>query len=535
MAEKELIHYPTYRRDYIDDKLPKWIRGARRALYELRLNVDYVISKDGRIVIVDYANTGVTHMNMHWGNGVHQFLQLKHNLRMTPERMCDSFFSNVTLFKRYQPYLYGVTGTLGGKDARNFIESVYKIDTVNVPKYINSVFVTYQSKFECFYSFVKKFIIISIGQFSPNRQIWLENIRDECYEISIVKHRAVLIICETILDAECVQSILSPLNRRLKLYLRSDLAEHVKPEEVRSGDVIISTNLAGRGTDLKTMTAVNEQGGLHVIVTFMPRNSRVEQQAFGRAGRQGQPGSARLIIFNENIGLQHKENINEATLIKNLKDARDQQEESDTNEAVAEAKRIEAKDRLLVRFLYLIHSEKDKLPFNNDMYKPGFSSLRESWASFCDENESTAGQRFPQFRKQIEKRMSASIAILDRDSSKYDKDLIETSFQAVSNLILHPKYFIYAGFHALCMKNIKKVALDLFNRALEIDSEDFIAHYNTVPCYIENTQTSINKAIQVFDRAIKLLNAEMETRKLLEIFHDPPASDESGTKVCRKN
>lgn len=87
-------------------------------------------------------------MNMHWSDGVHQFLELKHNLRMTPERMCDSFFSNVTLFKRYRPYLFGVTGTLGGNDAQNFIRTVYQIDTVIVPKYVDSQFDIYPSEFE---------------------------------------------------------------------------------------------------------------------------------------------------------------------------------------------------------------------------------------------------------------------------------------------------------------------------------------------------------------------------------------------------
>ncbi|CAF1327610.1 unnamed protein product, partial [Didymodactylos carnosus] len=342
---------------------------------------------------------------MHWSDGVHQFLELKHNLRMTPERMCDSFFSNVTLFKRYQPHLYGVPGTLGGKDARKFIESVYEIDTVNIPKYINSVFDIYQ----------------------------------------------ILIICETICDAEDVRSALISQHPQLKLYLRSDLSEHVKPEEVHSDDVILATNLAGRGTDLKTMTAVNDKGGLHVIVTFMPRNSRVEQQAFGRAGRQGQPGSARLVVYNENIALQINENMDETILIESWRDVRNQQEKSDMNEAITEVQRIEAKDRLLV----------------------------------------------------------------------------------LSHLIVHPKYFIYAGFHALCTNDIddtREVALGLYKRALEIDSEDFSAHYNTIPCYIKNNQRPINEAIQVFDRAIKLLNVAIETRKLLEIFHDPPISDDSETQ-----
>jgi preprotein translocase subunit SecA len=95
---------------------------------------------------------------MHWSDGVHQFLQLKHNLRMTPERMCDSFYSNVTLFKKYQ-YLYGLSGTLGGKDAQEFIRKVYKIDVVIIPKYIDSIFEIYPGEYMLFFHISNIFMI----------------------------------------------------------------------------------------------------------------------------------------------------------------------------------------------------------------------------------------------------------------------------------------------------------------------------------------------------------------------------------------
>ncbi|CAF4120117.1 unnamed protein product [Rotaria sp. Silwood2] len=497
MTEKELIRYSAYRQEYIYMKLPKWIKGAKQVLYGLTLNVDYVISKDGRIVVVDYANTGVSQLNMHWSNGVHQFLELKHNLRMTPERMCDSFFSNVTLFKRYQPHLYGVTGTLGGKDARNFIRSVYKINAFNVPKYIDSVFEIYTSKF------------------SQVHEQWLNNICNECYTIAIRNGRAVLVICETIREAEEIQSVLRFQNMHLKLYLRSDLAEHVKPEEVHQGDVIVATNLAGRGTDLKTMTA----------------------QAFGRAGRQGQSGSARLILYHERIGQELDGRVDEATIVNIWKHARDEQEENEMKDGIAEVKRVEMKDKLLIRFLDIAHSQKTKLSFADDIFKPGFSSLRELWASIVDADEATAERRYSKFETEIQKRMMDSIAILNNHSSEDAQNLINVQFQAVSQLIVHPKYFMYAGFHAFCTDNVndrKSQALTLYRRALGIDPHDFIAYYNTVPCHIENSQTSVDTAIQAMNEAIRLLNQEIETRKILEIFHDPPMSDEGSKAVCRR-
>jgi preprotein translocase subunit SecA len=58
-----------------------------------------------------------------------------------------------------------------------------------------------------------------------------------------------------------------------------------------SNSLVIATNTAGRGTDIILTPEVKKNAGLHVIFTFYPANSRVEDQGLGRAGRQGQPGS----------------------------------------------------------------------------------------------------------------------------------------------------------------------------------------------------------------------------------------------------
>ncbi|CAF4464266.1 unnamed protein product [Rotaria sp. Silwood2] len=527
LNDKQLIEFPEFRRSYIFFKLPKWVQSARRALYELQLDVDYIINKENEIVVVDYLNTGVSQINMHWSDGIHQFLQLKHNLRMTPERMCDSFYSNVTLFKKYK-YLYGLTGTLGGKSSQKFIKKVYNIDVVIVPKYIDSIFDIYPN------------------QFADNRQLWLEKIRIECHTIAITNHRAVLIICQTIRDANDVQSYLSSQHSNIKLYLRSD--EHTKPEEVHPDDVIVATNLAGRGTDLKVLTSVVDCGGLHVIVTFMPNNSRVEQQAFGRAGRQGQPGSARLIIYKEYNNMISYSSEDEIQLVEYWKKKRDKFEKNNMNEAIKEVNRIEAKDRLLVRFLDVIHSRKDDLPFTDDILQPGFSSLRELWSSFCDQDASTADERFPVFANEIEQKLELAIATMKetlsqpytpfpwhRDSEQYRTvHTANATCDALRQLIVHPKYLIMAGIKMLCMKNVferEKRALTLYQQAINLDKQDFILHYNMVLCYIKNDQNSINEAIKELNIAVTLLSNEIERRKFLQI-HDELSTQTSVDRSC---
>lgn len=78
--------------------------------------------------------------------------------------------------------------------------------------------------------------------------------------------------------------------------MKDDLDTEKNLENLPGGTIIIATNLAGRGTDISISDEVLKKGGLHVCLTFLPINIRVQEQAFGRAGRKGQPGTWQLVL-----------------------------------------------------------------------------------------------------------------------------------------------------------------------------------------------------------------------------------------------
>ena len=120
------------------------------------------------------------------------------------------------------------------------------------------------------------------------------------------KGRGILIINEGIKISEKIYKEIENKKSnyliKLKKYIRSDFQyQKINVDEIlKEGEVIITTNLGGRGTDIKVSKNVEKNGGMHIILTFLPSNSRIEKQAFGRTGRQGNRGSYQYIVVKKN-------------------------------------------------------------------------------------------------------------------------------------------------------------------------------------------------------------------------------------------
>ena len=100
-----------------------------------------------------------------------------------------------------------------------------------------------------------------------------------------------------------------------ELYVSSHQEKLEESGERQPKQLIIATNLAGRGTDIRLNSTVKSNGGLHVCLSYLPPNVRVEQQAYGRAARSGDPGSCKLIFVSEEADLSYairKRDLSEA-------------------------------------------------------------------------------------------------------------------------------------------------------------------------------------------------------------------------------
>ena len=173
---------------------------------------------------------------------------------------------------------------------------------------------------------------------ASNEAEWLNEIKSASI-LEVQKNRGVLIICETIEHAIMINKSLKVKLRpnSIKLYTMNNMDQEKNIEKILPGEIIIATNLAGRGTDIHT-SEIEETGGLHVIITFMPNNQRVEDQAFGRTARQGKRGTGIMIMNRQSLRGGYTQ------MTKEVKKQRDTIESSFLNN-------FERKELELIRFV----------------------------------------------------------------------------------------------------------------------------------------------------------------------------------------
>jgi tetratricopeptide (TPR) repeat protein len=118
----------------------------------------------------------------------------------------------------------------------------------------------------------------------------------------LILGKAVMIMLDYISTVETFKSLLLSekfkFNEKNLIEYKTDADSHFLKENIQKGQLILATNIAGRGTDIKLTDSVYNNGGLHLCLTHLPVNERIENQNFGRTARSGNPGSVQMIIFD---------------------------------------------------------------------------------------------------------------------------------------------------------------------------------------------------------------------------------------------
>ncbi|MEQ2206689.1 hypothetical protein XENOCAPTIV_001759, partial [Xenoophorus captivus] len=280
-------YIPGFLSDLVESKLKVWIQNAFLA-QTMEKDHEYVLQGHG-VVLVDYSCTDVVENCMKWCDGLQQFLEMKHQSKLSDMTVITNYMSNVGLLHKYKSQIYGLSGTLGQKAEIETLRRIYEgIQTCQIP------------------SFKRRKLFEVQGVFMKDERKWIEKICEVVAEQSQSTtekgQRAVLLICETIKLAKSLDQALKFKVPNKMLYVNNNRNNSaIFTKKLGAGDVIIATNLAGRGTDLQVSDSVKAAGGLFVVQNFLPKNARVEAQAFGRAARQGSPGSGQLIVCSNHL------------------------------------------------------------------------------------------------------------------------------------------------------------------------------------------------------------------------------------------
>ena len=234
----------------------------------------YVV-RDDEVVIVDEF-TGRLAEGRKWRAGLHQAIEAKEGLEVSVETGESARITIQDLFLKYEQ-LAGMTGTAA--NSAKELKQIYGMRVVEVPtnrppkrkQWPDLVFATEQDK-------------------------WLA-IVEEVIQVR-GEGRPVLIGTRSIDKSELLSGMLEERGVEHDVLNARNLAREAEivAEAGQLGRVVVATNMAGRGTDIKVSEEALERGGLHVICTEVHDSARIDRQLIGRCGRQGDAGSYRQFV-----------------------------------------------------------------------------------------------------------------------------------------------------------------------------------------------------------------------------------------------
>lgn len=359
------LSIPEYMMDFVtNNRLHVWITNAYHAKHSYTEGKDYII-RNGEIKIVDLYNTGIVFDNMRLTDGTHQFLQLKHDVHLTSEELVTNFLGNPTFFYKYGGNIYGLSGTLGCDNTKKFLELSYGVESIVIPPFTPKQHTPHNS--------------IAM----ETRKDWYNAIVHDCIT-QRQAHRVVMIIAESINETNAIKELLKQQGVHDVLMYQSDEDSSIAQKRHGGGQVIIATNICGRGVNIVLTDEANRRGGLHICLTFLPENDRVQRQNIGRTSRTGNPGSSQIIVLSETC-----------KTFKEITDARDLVNAEKLMRSASEMEKIKAKSQVFEKFCKLLNFTEGTQLFTDDLQNDLVREcVKEKFGIWLKENEVVTDQNF---------------------------------------------------------------------------------------------------------------------------------------------
>lgn len=251
------------------EKLYHHIEQALRAEIGFQRDRDYVVA-DEEVMIVD-ESTGRVLEGRKWQDGLHQAVETKEKVEVSPQTGDAARITVQNFFRRYE-FLAGMTGT--ALAAASEFRGTYRLTVTPIPTHRKARRIQLPTKI--FLSLEAKYR--ALGQ--------------EIHRLQRAGH-AILVGTPSVKASEYLGRILLQLhtpNRILNALQDAEEAEIVA-QAGQPGQVTIATNMAGRGTDILLHDDVRAKGGLYVFATEVHSSRRIDRQLIGRSARQGDPGA----------------------------------------------------------------------------------------------------------------------------------------------------------------------------------------------------------------------------------------------------
>lgn len=254
------------------------LEQALRAHALFTKDKDYVVTRDGEVVIVDEF-TGRLLKGRRYNEGLHQAIEAKEGVPIQEESMTLATISFQNYFRLYQK-LSGMTGT-ASTESEEF-HQIYELDVVEIP---------------------------------PNKKVVRDDRPDRIYQTEVAKFRAIVREVKELQEKGqpvLIGTVSVEKNELLSTMLKKAGIKHevlnaknnereakIVARAGENGSVTVATNIAGRGTDIVLSDETKKLGGLFVLGSERHEARRIDNQLRGRSGRQGDPGASQFFVSCE--------------------------------------------------------------------------------------------------------------------------------------------------------------------------------------------------------------------------------------------